>query len=142
MQVLKNRVESSHVSLASDDDQLLTNLPRDRMLLASALLVNLANSMYQSGTGGYVDSHIEPTNIEETIVAYNEDANVIDYYENSVKAGETEKKKKKEKDTSQVLGPHFLVLSESAKKPHRTTNSFSNRQGMMEGLVGALGTTR
>ena len=140
MQVLKNRVESSHVSLASDDDQLLTNLARYRMLLASALLVNLANSMYQSGTGGYVDSHIEPTNIEETIVAYNEDANVIDYYENSVKAGEPEKKK--EKDTSQVLGPHFLVLSESAKKPHRTTNSFSNRQGMMEGLVGALGTTR
>ena len=140
MQVLKNRVESSHVSLASDDDQLLTNLPRYRMFLASALLVNLANSMYQSGTGGYVDSIIEPTNIEETIVAYNEDANVIDYYENSVKAGETEKKK--EKDTSQVLGPHFLVLSESAKKPHRAATSFSNRQGMMEGLVGALGTTR
>ena len=49
---------------------------------------------------------------------------------------------KKEKDNTKVLGPHFLVLSESANKPHKAATSFSRRQGMMEGLVGALGTTR
>ena len=47
-------------------------------------------------------------------------------------------------DKTDLLGPHFIVLSESAKRPQNqlSSNRVSKRQGMMEEIIGALGTTK
>ena len=87
-----------------------------------------------------IDENKEPGNTAEE-VAYNINADES-IYEMSVKTDNDDNKMKKDK--TKILGPHFLVLRESVKKhkKHPTSSSFSRRQGMMEGIVGALGTTR
>ena len=66
-------------------------------------------------------------------------------YDMSVKAASPTNNK--EKETDPMLGPHFLVLSESGttinrQGEHPASNGLTRRRGVMEGIVGALRTTR
>ena len=118
------------------------------LLLLFLIMFCISNCKYQAGFMDYFDqvkeNLIEEDNeqaISVTDEMYNEDTEDMTY-EISVKTDNNDNKMKNHK--TKILGPHFLVLSESTKKPvnHPTSNSFSRRQGMMEGIVGDLGTTR
>ena len=147
--ILENTRVTCHVTLACDERQSGTGQAVDNMLLLFLMMLCFANCKYQSGFIDYfeqvkdnlVDDDKEHGNREAEEVVYNQDTD-DSTYEMSVKTDNDNNKMKKDK--SKILGPHFLVLRESVKKhkKHPTSSSFSRRQGMMEGIVGALGTTR
>ena len=146
--ILENTRVTCHVTLACDERQSGTGQAVDNMLLLVLMMLCFANSKYQAGFIDYfeqvkdklIGENKEPGNTaEEVAYSINADESIN---EMSVKTDNDDNKIKKDK--SKILGPHFLVLRESVKKhkKHPTSSSFSRRQGMMEGIVGALGTTR
>ena len=80
----------------------------------------------------------DPHKISFSYDPYYEDTEDMTYV-NTKKNG-----KEIEEDKTDILGPHFLVLSESVRKPenHPSSYSLTRRQGLMDGIVGVLGTLR
>ena len=137
-------MERLHATLTDDEKQSVVGQAVDNMFLVILMMLSITNSKYQ--TQEYIeqlgDNSIENNNEYVTNEFYTEDEDDMEY-EVAVKTENDDHHIKPEK--TDILGPHFIVLSESAKRPQNQLspyNRFSRRQGMMEGIVGALGTTR